>query len=365
MLSSCIGHEENCELVLLRRLPVLAVFLAAACASQPKAPPPPPQPIAPAAAELARSGLSVVLDADVTLTDSSRGRDVPVHVTYPEGAGPFPVIVFSHGAGGSGQTYKSLARFWATHGFVVLAPTHADSLSGRARDPMLEAVRETVNDAALDPRGWENRARDLAFVVAATAAVEARVPALKDKLDAARLGVGGHSYGAFTAQLLAGATVDIPKGAKAKSFADPIPKAFLLLSPPGKGQQGLTEKSWATVERPLMVVTGTLDKGVKGQDPSWRLDPYQLCPAGGKYAVFIEGASHLSFTGLAAEPGAAVPRGKGKATVEEEIAIFKDVKIASLAFWEAYLKADANAKAFLASDALMTESGGKAQLLRR
>jgi predicted dienelactone hydrolase len=181
------------------------------------------------------------------------------------------------------------------------------------------------------------------------------------------VGVGGHSYGAFSAQLLAGATVDLPKGARAKSFADPIPKAFLLLSPQGKGQQGLTEKSWVSVERPLMVVTGTLDKGVKGQDPSWRLDPYQLSPPGGKYAVFIEGASHLSLTGLTAEPGAAIPRAKGKASasVEEEVAIFKDVRIASLAFWEAYLKDDANAKAFLASDALITESGGKAQLLRR
>ncbi len=346
---------------------LVALAWMAACASQPKAPAPPPKPVAPPAAELARSGLSVVLEADVTLTDSSRGRDVPVHVTYPEGTGPFPVIVFSHGAGGSGQSYKALARFWATHGFVVLAPTHADSLAGKGKDPTAEALRETVNDAAQDPKGWENRARDLAFVVAATAAVEARVPLLKDKLDAARVGVGGHSYGAFTAQLLAGATVDVPKSAKAKSFADPIPKAFLLLSPQGKGQQGLTEKSWASVERPLMVVTGTLDKGVKGQDPSWRLDPYQLCPAGGKYAVFIEGASHLSLTGLAAEPGAAVPRGKSKASasVEEEVAIFKDVKIASLAFWEAYLKADANAKAFLDSDALVTESGGKAQLLRR
>ena len=346
---------------------LVALAMAAACASQPKAAPPPPAPVAPPAAELARSGLSVVLEADVTLTDSSRSRDIAVHVTYPEGAGPFPVIVFSHGAGGSGQTYKELARFWATHGFVVLAPTHADSLAGKGKDPTLEAVRETVNDAAQDPKGWENRARDLAFVVAATAAVEARVPALKDKLDAARVGVGGHSYGAFSAQLLAGATVDLPKGARAKSFADPIPKAFLLLSPQGKGQQGLTEKSWVSVERPLMVVTGTLDKGVKGQDPSWRLDPYQLSPPGGKYAVFIEGASHLSLTGLTAEPGAAIPRAKGKASasVEEEVAIFKDVRIASLAFWEAYLKDDANAKAFLASDALITESGGKAQLLRR
>jgi hypothetical protein len=72
-------------------------------------------------------------------------------------------------------------------------------------------------------------------------------------------------------------------------------------------------------------------------------------------------------TGLTAEPGAAAPRAKGKAssTAEEEVEIFKDVKIASLAFWEAYLKDDANSKAFLASDALITESAGKAQLLRR
>ena len=353
---------------MLRKLVLVVAAMAAACASQPKAAPPPPAaPVPPQAAELARSGLAVALEADVTLTDSSRSREIPVHVVYPEGAGPFPVIVFSHGAGGSGQTYKALARFWATHGFVVLAPTHADSLAGKGKDPTLDAVRETVNDAAQDPKGWENRARDLAFVCAATAAVEGRIPALKDKLDAARVGVGGHSYGAFSAELLAGTTVDVAKGAKAKSFADPIPKAFLLLSPPGKGQQGLTEKSWTAVDRPLMVVTGTLDKGVKGQDPSWRFDPYQLSPPGAKYAVFIEGASHLSLTGLTAEPGAAVPRAKGKAssTAEEEVAIFKDVKIATLAFWEAYLKDDANSKAFLASDALITESGGKAQLLRR
>ncbi len=308
----------------------------------------------------------MVLEADTTLADSSRNREIPVHVTYPEGSGPAPVIVFSHGAGGSGQTYRALARFWGTHGFVVLAPTHADSLAGKGKDPTAENVRETLGDAALDPKAWENRARDLAFVVAATGAIEGKLPVLKGRLDETRIGVGGHSYGAFTAQLLAGATVDVPKGPKAKSFADALPKAFLLLSPQGKGQQGLTEKSWTSVERPLMVVTGSRDRGVKNQDPSWRLDPYQLSPPGNKYAVLIDGASHLSFTGLAAEPGAAAPKGKGKApSPDDEVAIFQDVKIASLAFWEAYLKGDANAMAFLKSDALTNESNGRAQMLAR
>lgn len=350
----------------IRRAAFALLPLALACStSKPAAAPATPAPVAPTAAELSQSGLAVVLDTDIALKDSSRNRDLAVRVIYPEGAGPFPVIVFSHGAGGSARTYDALARFWATHGFVVLAPNHADAGTA-VKDPAIESVREPAADAAPDPKSWETRARDLAFVAAATGAVEARVPALKGKLDDTRVGVGGQSYGAFAAMLVAGASVELSKKDKPKSFADPIPKAFLFVSPPGKGQQGLAEKSWAAVERPLMVLTGTRDVGPKNQDASWRLDSYQLSPPGGKYAVFIEGASHLSFTGLAAEPGAALPKSSGKkASPDAEVAIFKDVKIATLAFWDAYLKDDANAKAFLQTDALMTESGNRAQLLRR
>ena len=309
----------------------------------------------------------MVKEADVTLHDSSRKREIPVHVTYPEGDGRFAVIVFSHGAGGSARTYEALLRFWASHAMVVLSPSHGDAAGGTARDPASDSARERAGDAATDVRGWENRVRDLSFVAAATAAVEAAVPALQGRLDESRIGVAGQSYGAFAAMLIAGATVDVSKKEKGRSFADPIPKAFLLLSPPGRGQQGLTESSWAAVDRPLMVVTGTRDPGVKNQDASWRLDAYQLSPPGGKFAVFIEGASHLSLTGLSAEPGGPSPKTAGKKanSTDQEIAIFKDVKIATLAFWEAYLKQDAAAMAFLQSDALQTDSGNRAQLLRR
>ena len=351
------------------RAAALAAAFAAGCASKPApAPPPPPAPVVPPASELARSGLAVVQTADVVLRDSSRNRDVPVRVTYPEGGGPFPVVVFSHGASGSSRTNDALLRFWATHNFVVLAPAHTDTApGGTAKDTASEDGREPAAEAAADPKGWESRARDLAFVAAATGAVEAKMPALKGKLDDARIGVGGQSYGAFSAMLLAGATVEVSKKEKARSFADPIAKAFLLISPPGKGQQGLADKSWAAVDRPLMVLTGTRDQGVKNQDPSWRLDAYQLSPPGGKYAVFIQGASHLSLTGLSAEPGAPPPRPTGKKTTspEAEIAIFNDVKAATLAFWQAYLTGDGSAKAFLQSDALMTDSENRAQLLRR
>ncbi len=346
---------------------ILSLCLAAACASKPAAAPAPPAPAAPPAKELARSGLAVVAEADVTVRDPSRNRDIPIHVTYPIGNGPFPVIVFSHGAGGTGESYRPLSRFWATRGYVVIAPTHTDSASGKVDARSLDVLRETAADALADPKAWEGRVTDLTYTIFSLEEIGTKVAPLTGKLDGRHLGVAGHSLGAFTAQLLAGATVTVGKGAKPRSFADPAPKAFLLLSPQGKGQQGLTATSWAEVTRPLMVMTGSRDKGVGGQEPSWRLDPYLLSPPGDKYAVLFEGASHLSFTGRAAEPGAALPRGKGKDAVsaDQEIAIFTEVKIASLAFWDAYLKGDATSKAFLESDALSKETSGKAKLERR
>lgn len=349
---------------ILRRLPlVVAVFGLTACASQPAAPEAPPAPPAPAtASELAESGLAVVEEADLVLRDTTRGKDLRVHVSYPKGSGPVPVIVFSHGAGGSGKTYFPIARFWATHGYAVLLPTHGDSLALRGAEPTLAALRETLSGVATDAKAWENRVRDVVLVLDSRDLIGERVVALQGRLDFSRLGVGGHSYGAFTAQLLAGATIDVPKGPRAKSFADARPKAFLLLSAQGKGPQGFTEKSWQALDRPLMAMTGSRDLGLGGQSPRWRLDPYRYAPSPDKFSVFIQGASHMSFTGRLAEPGAAPlsVSGSGRlAHPDDEVAIFKQVKIASLAFWDAYLKADAPAKLFLQSDALASESAVK------
>ena len=322
-----------------RCLAILGLCLAAACASPPSAPPaPPPPPVAPPAAELARSGLAVAVDAEVKLTDAARKREIAVAVTYPGGEGPFPVIVFSHGDGGSAKDLRPLLRFWATRGYAVLAPSHADPPPGKG---------------ASDPKAWENRARDLAFVIDSLPQVSS-------------LPASGHSYGAYSAGLLAGATVDVPKGEKGRSFADSRPKAFLLLSPPGEGTRGWTKASWANVARPVMVVTGSRDQGAKGQDPSWRFDACRLSPPGDKFCLLLKGASHLSFIGKYAEPGASLSgRGKGAPSAEGEVAIFKDVKAASVAFWDAYLKGDAAAKVFLESDTLSKDSGGRATLERR
>src|SRR6185369_13262736 len=61
--------------------------------------------------------------------DAARNnRPVPVKIYAPEkGAGPFPVIVFSHGLGGSREAYEYLGRHWASHGYVVAHVQHEGS----------------------------------------------------------------------------------------------------------------------------------------------------------------------------------------------------------------------------------------------
>ena len=293
---------------------------------------------------------------DVVLHDQQRNKDLHLRIYYPDGVGTFPVIVFSHGYSGSKDGYTGLTRFWAEHGYVTLQPTHDDSFALRRQQGGLRALREAIGNMEEeidDPNAWANRVRDITFVMDSLGDFERRVPGLKGKMDPKQIGVGGHSFGAYTTMLIGGATVDIPDGPQGKSYADARPKALLVISGQGISRMGLTEHSWTKITRPMMVMTGSRDRGFKGQDPDWRKQPYDFSPAGDKFFVYIEGASHMTFTGRPAEMG------------REPAAPFEDAKISSLAFWDTYLKQAAAAKAYLASGALEVETRGSVTLSRK
>jgi hypothetical protein len=143
----------------------------------------------------------------------------------------------------------------------------------------------------------------------------------------------------------------------------------MLLSPQGRNAQGLTETSWQQMTRPMISMTGTLDKGLGGQPYEWRLDPFNFSPVGDKYQVLIDGANHLSFTGGLAEgplAGRLLARRNTRLTEgTDQKAIFDEIKMASLAFWDAYLKDDRQAKDYLKSAALVTYSKGAVRLSRK
>jgi predicted dienelactone hydrolase len=346
----------------------------------------PPAPAAAAATSTASADaktlhedLPVGAIPNALLRDAQRNRDLELVIEYPTRGGLYPVIIFSHGYGGSNRAYTALTEYWTSRGYVCIKPNHADA--GRIREalaPVIEERREQRRSRRQEPNPqptgppppdpesiWEgqtendyrNRVRDITLIIDNLANLETQYPELKGRMDPARVGIGGHSYGALTTMLAAG--LKVTKNGAALRLADARMKAGLAMSPQGVAADiGTTSDSWSEVRIPMLYMTGSRDFGVEGQDPTWRRQAYENSPPPDKWLVWIEGATHMTFTGAlgALTPQemdrrqAAVrdaqnrgmdPRGLGVPTRGRG---FGTVRIASLAFWDAYLKEDAKAK---------------------
>jgi predicted dienelactone hydrolase len=300
--------------------------------------------------------LAVTEVPDIVVHDAARNKDLHVRIFYPVAQGRYPVIVFSHGAGGSQNCCESLTRHWATYGYVTLQPTHEDSIvqrrkSGDEAHRFPQAVREALTNPAL----WESRPQDITFLLNALPDLQKRVGGLNDKLDLDRIGVAGHSMGSYTAEAIGGAVVDLP-GHPATSFSDPRAKAILCLSPQGPSQFGLTAHSFDKITLPFMGITGSLDSLGPVASPAWHKIPFERSRPDDKYELFITGANHMSF--ITAETLLA-------ARSSQAAAILGYTNSASLAFWDAYLKDAPAARQFLQSDAMERSSHGNAKLSRR
>ncbi len=294
--------------------------------------------------------------ADLVLHDAKRDKDLHVRIFYPNEAGKYPVIVFSHGAGGSQSCCDGLTRHWASYGYLTIQPTHDDSAvqrrnQGEENIHFMQAVREALEKPAL----WGSRPLDISYVLDALPSLEHRVLGLIGKIDANRIGVGGHSMGSYTAEAIGGALVNLPSH-PGRNFADPRVKAVLCLSPQGPGQFGLKDHSFDQISLPYMGMTGSLDSLGPVASPAWHKTPFERSQPGEKYHLFIEGANHMSFI---------TPRTLTPGRARQGEAIFDYTNSASLAFWDAYLKGDSRAKSYLHSDALEKSSRGAVKLFRR
>ena len=277
---------------------------------------------------------------DLVLHDAKRNKDLHLRINVPNEPGPFPVIIHSHGAFGSKDNYRPLTEHWAGHGYVTIQPTHEDSiaLGNKLGDPK---VFQT----------WPSRPADISFILDSLTELETREASLKGKLDGKHIGVSGHSFGAGTAQLIGGAKA-FPVGGE-RSFADPRVSAVIILSGQGPGEM-LTAKSWEQFTTPMLVMTGSADGPTRtGQPAEWRKKPYELSPPGKKYLVWIEGLDH-GFGGITG--GSFNPKHKLN---EDHV---RYTKIATLAFWDAFLKDSKEAKAYLESGKLPEFSAGTLKL---
>lgn len=277
-----------------------------------------------------RSGPYRVLTVEHVAHDDARHRDVPIKIYCPDAPGPFPVIVFSHGALASKDGYSDLGRYWASFGYVSVHPSHADSVADGG-------FRGTLQQAIGDPGAWGNRPRDVSFVLDSLEHAASFAPWLAGKLDLAHIGVAGHSFGAYTAALIAGTTVHVPGKQGPQSFADRRVAAVVLLSPQGEGRMGLTADSWDHLRLPVLLIYGSRDFGPFGERPEWRNEAFVRAPPGDKYDVELEGATHMQFAGSLAAAG------------HPPDPLFQCVEVETLAFWGAYLKQDPDARHDLVS----------------
>lgn len=271
-------------------------------------------------------------------TTLKEGRIQVAVMVSPEATQP-RLVVFSHGALTEPLLYRYLLNHWVSHGYMVVAPVHDDSvieegLSIRHQDAR-GATRWDFSGLLNDHGLWSQRADACNAVLDE---VETLARTFEVDIQADRPIIAGHSYGAFTAQLLLGTSVNTAAGIR--DFHDPRWAGGILMSPQGIGIMGLHRESWKDVTRPLLVMTGGRDVDASEQDASRKADPFWHSPEGYKHFAYMAQGTHTSFTGQSARPGNYDQR------------LFDDIKATTVAFLKAYADHDVVAYGHLQDDYL-------------
>lgn len=335
-----------------RLLPLLLVLAFAGCASTDTG----PESQTPKSRYLGDVGAYPVGSIpDIAFEDAGRGRDLILSIDYPIHEGAFPLVILTPAYGATSRHYVGLSAHWASQGYVVVRMTHpGERRNGAGNGTAVAMPKQTQAD-------WSARVGDVKFVLDSTDKLARQYPELKGKIDATKIGVAGHSYGAFIAMLLGG----VKTFPGANSYADSRVTAVMAISPQGPSETaGLTPESFGTLALPAMFMIGTQDAGTGAEETTaWRRQAFELAAPGNKWLVVIEGATHRTFAGvrdqLATAPDPTFqptthgnpdpltrpsddPRRPGRESAAglNERNRFAAVRSLSLAFWDAYLRND-------------------------
>ncbi|MDH4289494.1 MAG: hypothetical protein OEW27_02255 [Aquincola sp.] len=225
--------------------------------------------------------------------DLERQRAVPVRLYWPGALRTterIALVVFSHGIGGSRRGYSYLGQHWAANGVASLHLQHVGSDRNLWFGNPLALVGR-LQDAAQE-REAADRPRDLHFALDQLLAGP-----LGERIDPRRIVAAGHSYGANTTLLAAGARVE--RDARLIDLHDERLSAAIVISAPPFYGEGDPARILSSIRLPTLHITATGD--VIRIPGYWsgaedRIAVFEAIGSRRKALAVFEGGSHSMFT---------------------------------------------------------------------
>ena len=286
-------------------------------------------------------------------TPDKNERKVPIKIHAPAGTGPFPIVIVSHGAGGNWDTHYAQAQHLASHGYMVLCLEHV----GSNTDRMKQGIRlmDNINRMIRDANEVLGRPEDVSFAIDRATEWNESHEKLRGRFDLKRIGVIGHSFGAFTTMAVCGMRPaldwlepSVPPGkGLGPDLHDTRVTCGVALSPQGADEPFFIRESFASLRTPLLAISGTEDKQQGGLPPLNRYQSFALWPEsqGRNKFIWLANAHHLDFT----DSEGAEQHGLRSATRNE---VQPTTKAATLLFFNIHLKGDAHAEQLLTTNGL-------------
>jgi dienelactone hydrolase len=227
------------------------------------------------------SGLPVLAGESITVTRSD-GEKIPLRVYSPDTKECPPVAIFSPGAGGTERGYRYIGEGLSRQGWLTLVVGHKESGPGTLRNEVFASgLHEGLYKMVTNPDLQRSRLMD---IDGALKWVEADCKHPYKVLL-------GHSMGTDIVMFEAGAANKLGVAGGRDRF-----DAYVALSASGPGSI-FADDSWKSIRKPMLILTGTKDKGLEGTW-KWRTRPFEVLPPGCKWLGVINGASHMNFAGI-------------------------------------------------------------------